>query len=226
MSALRLVLFDLDGTLADTAADIASAANRMLADAGRPLLSEDAVRSLVSSGARAIVRAGFASAPEDGEMERLVSRLFDYYAEQPAARTRPFPGLGEVIAEVGAGGLAWAVVTNKPERIATPIVSALGLRPDALFVIGGDSLPRRKPDPLPLLAACARAGVAPSEALYVGDAQIDVEAARAAGMEVAVAGFGYAPSRPEVAAWGPHLYLASVAELGRELSRRLSAGAS
>ena len=184
---LRLVLFDLDGTLADTAPDITRAVNMALAEAGLPPLSPAKVRERVSAGARAIVRAAFVQPPPDAEIAPIVERLFAHYAKRPAAETRPFPGIPELIEAIARGGARWAVVTNKPVRLAEPIVAALGLAPRALFVIGGDSLRERKPHPLPLLEACARVGTAPADALYVGDAEIDVRAARAAGMPVAVA---------------------------------------
>lgn len=223
MSVLRLVLFDLDGSLADTAADIANATNRVLAEAGCPGLSEKRVRALVSSGARAIVRSAFATPPSEEKVDQMVRKLFDYYAERPAAETRVFSGLRELIADLGTREIRWGVVTNKPQRLAMPIVAALDLSPEAVCIIGGDSLARRKPDPLPLVAACSQAGIDVSEAIYVGDARIDVEAARAAGMEIAVAGFGYAPPPSQIAPWDEHFYAGSVEELGRILLARTCA---
>lgn len=223
MSQLRLVLFDLDGTLADTAGDIARATNVVLEEAGRPPLTTTAVRALVSSGARAILRAGFETPPDEAEMERMVARLFDHYAVKPAADTRAFPGMPELIGAVAGQGAIWGVVTNKPARLAIPVVSALNLAPAAVCVIGGDSLAQRKPDPLPLVVACERAGVVPSEAIYIGDAEIDVRAAHGAGMEIAIAGFGYAPPVSEALRWGADFYFARVDELAHALLERLPA---
>lgn len=221
--ALGLVLFDLDGTLADTAPDIARALNLALAEARIPPLALAEVRARVSAGARAVVTAAFAAAPAPERLEALVDRLFAHYADAPAAATRAFPGMDRLVAQIAARGARWGVVTNKPERLAVPIVAALGLRPEPLLVIGGDSLAQRKPHPLPLLTACQRAGTAVTEALYVGDAEIDVRAARSAGMPVAIAGFGYAPGADEAAAWGPDLYAHDVEELWRHLAARLPA---
>ncbi|MGH8426719.1 MAG: HAD-IA family hydrolase [Gammaproteobacteria bacterium] len=217
---LRLALFDLDGTLADTAPDIARAVNLALSEIGRPPLALTTVRSLVSSGARALLRAGLdGAAPADADMERLLERLFAYYGEAPVVKTRVFSGLKPLIAELAESGIAWGVVSNKPIRLVEPIVVALGLAPAPVCVIGGDSLARKKPDPLPLLTACERASVEPGETIYVGDAEIDVLAARAAAMRVVIAGFGYAPPAAEVARWNPQpeFYVPTVAKLGRVL---------
>jgi len=224
--ALRLVLFDLDGTLADTAPDIARATNVVLAEAGRPPLPLARIRSIVSSGARALLRAGFENdTPSEAEIDGLAQRLFDVYAERPAAATTVFPGLAELIAELPGLGAGWGVVTNKPERLAGPIVAAFKLAPPPGCIIGGDTLAARKPDPLPLLEACRRADVAPAEALYVGDAEIDVRTARAAGMPVAVAGFGYAPAAQTVRTWQPDVIADSVDALRTALLERLAPAA-
>ncbi len=224
--SLRLILFDLDGTLADTAPDIARATNLALAEVNRPPLPLERVRSIVSSGARALIRAGLDDpSPEDDAIEPLVRRLFDFYLDRPAAETSAFTGLPEVIGEVGKLGTAWGVVTNKPERLARPIIDALAFNPAPGWVIGGDSLPTRKPDPMPLLAACRSAGVKPAEAIYVGDAAIDVQAARAAGMPVIIVGFGYAPGMETVRSWKPDAIAPAVADLRRMLVERIAAAA-
>lgn len=226
MSALRLVLFDLDGTLADTAPDIARAINRVLAESGRPPLPLARVREIVSSGARALLRAGFGDATlEEEELERLLQRLFVHYAARPAQATTVFAGLRELIGELAGHGVGWSVVTNKPERLARPIVGALELAPPPGCVIGGDTLAARKPEALPLVTACRRAGVEAAQAIYVGDAEIDVRAARAAGMPVAVAGFGYAPAAATVRAWEPDLIAADVAALRDYLLGRIATAA-
>lgn len=225
----KLVLFDLDGTLADTAVDIARATNRVLVEAGRPPLALGEVRARVSFGARALLRTGFDSPLTDPELERLLAQLFRYYAETPAIDTAVFPGLAELIREFATAGSRWGVVTNKPEALAVPIVAALGLEPAPVCIIGGDTSARKKPDPLPLREACRRAGVAPSETIYVGDAEIDARAASAAGMPLAVAGFGYAPARAETQSWcGNIRYAADAGELRRILclEEKISAGAS
>lgn len=214
--SLELVLFDLDGTLADTAADIARATNLALAEAGRSPLSVEHVRGLVSQGARRVLEAGYAPGEvEEATIDRLVERLFAHYAERPADETHVFDGLGAMVAELAQLGIRWGVVSNKPVALVEPIVAALGLQPDPVCTLGGDSTPRKKPDPLPLLHACELAGVAAERALYVGDAEIDVRAARAADMPVAIAGFGYAPESAAFDEWAPDCYATSVDELQR-----------
>lgn len=210
--SLRLVLFDLDGTLADTAVDIAHATNLALAEAGREPFSVEHVRSLVSSGARKLLASSYDHANE-GDIDRLAARLFHHYAERPATHTRVFSGLDTLIGEFAAHRLDWGVVSNKPAALVRPIIDALDFSSPPVCVLGGDSLATKKPDPLPLLHACEIAGAPPHEALYVGDAEIDVRAARAAGMPVAIVGFGYAPEESTVRGWEPDYYTATVESL-------------
>lgn len=211
--SLRLVLFDLDGTLADTAKDIALATNLALAEDGRPPLTVAQVRALVSSGARKLLASSVDGAASEADIDRLSARLFVHYGERPAIHTRVFAGLDTLIGEFAALDLAWGVVSNKPVALVRPIVAALNLTPAPVCVLGGDSLNAKKPTPLPLLHACRAAGVLPAETLYVGDAEIDVLAAQAAGMPIAIVGFGYAPEEATVRTWHPDCYAGSVAAL-------------
>ncbi len=211
--SLRLVLFDLDGTLADTAADIANATNLALAEAGRPPFTVEQVRALVSSGARKLITSGCDDSVGEKDIDHLMARLFEHYAERPAMHTRVFVGLDALIREFSARGLIWGVVSNKPVALARPIVDALALAPPPVCVLGGDSVATKKPDPLSLLHACKSAGIVAQETLYVGDAEIDVRAAQAAGIPSAIAGFGYAPNETTVRTWQPDYYVGSVASL-------------
>ncbi|MGH8127361.1 MAG: HAD-IA family hydrolase [Gammaproteobacteria bacterium] len=211
--SLRLVLFDLDGTLADTAEDIALATNLALAEDGRPPLTVAQVRALVSSGARKLLASSFDGDASEADIDRLSARLFAHYGERPAVHTRVFAGLDTLIAEFAEHDLLWGVASNKPVSLVRPIVDALKLTPAPVCVLGGDSVAEKKPDPLPLLHACEIAGVAAQETLYVGDAEIDVRAAQAAGMLIAIVGFGYAPDETTVRAWQPDCYAGSVAAL-------------
>lgn len=209
----RLVLFDLDGTLADTAPDIARVTNQVLAGADRPPLALEAVRARVSFGARELLRSGFDHTVEDEKLEALLKQLFAAYAEAPALHATVFPGLETAIGDLSAAGIRWGIVSNKPEALVRPIVAALALPDKPVCVAGGDTFARKKPDPLPLIEACRLANVPPAETVYVGDAIIDAEAARAAGMPLIVAGYGYAPSQTDLADWGEVLYAADPREL-------------
>ncbi len=212
--SLQLVLFDLDGTLADTAVDIARATNLALAEAGREPLSIEHVRARVSMGARRLIVSSYAEGEaSEEEINHLTSRLFAYYTEVPARHTRVFEGVEDLLGDLGRMDVPWGVVSNKPETLVQPIVTTLALDPAPVCMMGGDSTVRKKPDPLPLLHACEMAGAEPARTLYVGDAEIDVQAARAAGMPVAIAGFGYAPEAGIVNTWGPDCYADSVATL-------------
>ncbi len=212
---LRLVLFDLDGTLADTAPDITTAANRALAEIGRGPLPLERVRECVSSGSRPILHLGLTPAEQKDEslLTQLSQRLFAHYAADPVSATRLFAGLDSLLQNLATRRIIWGVVSNKPESLAQATLAGLSPAPMPSCLIGGDTLPRQKPDPLPLLEACRRCGVAPENTLYVGDARVDVLAARAASIPVAVAGFGYAPEPAIVATWAPDYYADNVASL-------------
>lgn len=211
----QAVLFDLDGTLADTAADITEVLNRVLIEAGRPPLSVEHVRARVSNGARELLRSGFDRPLGDAELSALQQRLLAYYSESPATRTTLFPGIEAVLGQLAAARCPWGIVSNKSESLVVPIVASLDFPCEPVCLIGGDSCARKKPDPLPLVQACMQAGIAPSDAVYVGDARIDAQAARAAGIPFVVAGYGYAPPRAEARAWGGPAYAGNAAELRR-----------
>lgn len=200
---IRAVFFDLDGTLLDTAPDMASCLNALLEEAGRAPLPLARIRPVVSHGATALVRLGFGLGPEDGEaFEHLRRRFLALYHRRLARETRLFPGMDSVLEALEAEGRSWGVVTNKPARFTEPLLNALGLDTRAACIVSGDTAPARKPDPRPLLHACGVTGVLPEECVYVGDARRDVEAAHAAGMPAAVALFGYLGETDEPAAWG------------------------
>ncbi len=221
----RLVLFDLDGTLADTAPDIARVTNQVLAEAGRPPLSLSQVRATVSFGARALLLSGFDKTPEEIYIQQLLGKLFLLYSKEPSRETRAFPGLAELISSMAGHDILWGVVTNKPAALAAPIVAALGVAPPPACLIGGDTFPRKKPDPMPLIEACRQVGVTPDEAFYVGDANIDAQAAGAAGLPFVVAGFGYAPPRSAVRSWGKLQYAGDAAALARIVGLRMEPAA-
>jgi phosphoglycolate phosphatase len=188
--AVRAVLFDLDGTLLDTAPDMIGALNALRAERQLAPLAYDKLRGQVSHGAAGLVRRGFAEAGE-AEFAVLRARFLELYGGRVAASTRPFPGALELLETLEGRGIVWGVVTNKPQWLTTPLLEALGLAARAGTVVCGDTLPERKPNPLPLLHAASQLAHAPAECVYVGDAERDMLAARAAGMRALVAGFGY-----------------------------------
>jgi phosphoglycolate phosphatase len=196
-NSIDAVLFDLDGTLLDTAPDLAAALNALRESEGLAALAFEEIRPHVSHGGAALVRLGFPQA-RDARFEGLRARLLDFYRRDMPRATQLFPGLDEVLGELERSGKPWGVVTNKPHWLTHPLLAALGLTARAGCIVSGDTLTERKPHPLPLLHAAMLVGRDPSRCLYVGDAERDVVAARAAGMRSLVAGYGYlgASDRP------------------------------
>ena len=191
------ILFDLDGTLLDTAADIALALSRAMADRGLPAPGVDAVRQMIGRGAPGLVdRASLALGLglQDARKAELVEGFFHHYGrlhEVDECVAQPYDGAREALAALHAQGLPLAVVTNKQQRFARGLLDRLSLSPFLRLVVGGDTCERRKPDPQPLLWACAQLGVAAGQTLMVGDSVNDVAAARAAGMPVVCVPYGY-----------------------------------
>ena len=201
---VRTVLFDLDGTLADTAPDLANALNAVLVANGREPLPFETIRPAVSHGGMALIRLGFNLEPDNPDFEPLRRQLLEHYAAHIADETQLFPGMENVLEALEADGRNWGVVTNKPGWLTEPLLDALGLLPRAACVVSGDTLPERKPDPAPLHHACRLAGSQTAECVYIGDAERDILAGRQAGMPTLVARFGYLgeDDRPET--WGAH----------------------
>ena len=211
--ATRAVLFDLDGTLADSAPDLAAALNRMRVEEGMPPLPPASTRHLTSSGARGLLKAGFGMDPADPRYEEYKSRFLDYYEQGLCVHTRLFPGTGELLDDLEARGIVWGIVTNKAARFTTPLVSLLRLAGRAACVVSGDTTPHSKPHPAPLLHAAAAIGVPAVECMYVGDDLRDVQAARAAGMRSVAVSFGYLGDGEGPASWGADLLIDSPTEL-------------
>ncbi|MDZ7786643.1 MAG: phosphoglycolate phosphatase [Halofilum sp. (in: g-proteobacteria)] len=226
MSEVDTVLFDLDGTLVDTAPDMTRALDRVLADAGRPPLPAELVRPHVSRGAAGLLALAFGDTLAEAERERLRADFLRYYREQLATASRPFPGMPELLARIEGAGMAWGVVTNKPGWLTVPLLDELGLAARAACIVAGDTLERRKPDPAPLLHACERAGTRPRRAVYVGDDERDVIAGRRAGMRTYVALFGYLGDGSRPGDWGATALVATPADLWPHLRPAASAEAS
>ena len=183
------VLFDLDGTLADTAPDLAAAVNRLRSDQGKEPLPIERLRPFASAGARGLVFAGLGVKPGDAEYDGLREAFLEYYAERTCVETRLFPGVDALLAEIGRRGLAWGIVTNKALSFTERIVVQLGLAPAC--VVGGDSTPHLKPHPASLLLAAQQLGLAADACCYLGDDLRDIQAARAAGMRPVAVEWGY-----------------------------------
>lgn len=199
---IEAVLFDLDGTLVDTAPDMARTVNSMRARRGLAPVNAVDVRPYVSRGARGMITAAFGMTADDPDFGAMRDEFLDLYADNLCIDSRLFPGMGKVLGELEASGIQWGVVTNKYERFARPLIEQLGLGDRAGVIVGGDTCARPKPFPDPLLHAAAQLAVSPMSTLYVGDDERDVQAARAAGMPVIVAGYGYLGDGPPPAQWG------------------------
>ena len=189
--SIRTVLFDLDGTLLDTAPDLADALNTVLVEEHRAPLPYEEIRGVVSHGGMALIRLGFGIPPADPDFEPLRQRLLEIYRANIASKTRPFPGMTELLDELERRGLNWGVVTNKPGWLTDPLMRQLALYDRAVCVVSGDTLNERKPHPAPMLHACEQAGSLPAQCVYVGDAERDIEAGNNAHMHTLVALFGY-----------------------------------
>ena len=218
--AIRTILFDLDGTLLDTAPDLAAALNTVLRENRRAPLPYEAIRPVVSHGGRALVELGFGLAPSDPGFETLRQRLLVVYRAQLSVLTRPFPGMEALLQALDTRGLNWGVVTNKPAWLTDPLLQDLGLFERAACVVSGDTLEQRKPHPAPMLHACARAGSTPGECVYLGDAQRDIEAGNSAGMDTLVALFGYIQEADAPHTWGASAAISTPGELLDWLDRR------
>ena len=199
---MQAVLFDFDGTLADTAPDLAGAVNRMRNERGLHSLPLEELRVHASSGARGLLRAGFGIQPADDGYEPMRDTFLAYYAEALCVHTRLFEGVPELLAAIESRGLPWGIVTNKATRFTHPIVDHLGLQRRAACVVCGDTTPHPKPHPAPLLHAAGHMGVDPQSCIYVGDDLRDIQAARAAGMAACAVEYGYSG----VDTAGPHTW--------------------
>ncbi|HEY8879958.1 MAG TPA: HAD-IA family hydrolase [Roseateles sp.] len=210
-SHLRAVLFDLDGTLIDSAADLAAAANAMRVDRGLAPLPLAQYRPHGGSGARGMLAQAFDVVPGQAGYEELKREFLDRYERLMYDSTRPFSGVEAELRGLSESGLAWGIVTNKAERFALPLAKALGLMAGA--IVGGDTTGHTKPHPAPLLEAARRLGVTPEACLYVGDDERDILAGRAAGMATAAATWGYLGHGGEFRHWGADLELTAPGEL-------------
>ena len=212
MTASQAVLFDLDGTLADTAPDLAAAVNRMRFEQGLGLLPVERLRPFASAGARGLVHAGFGIKPDDADYPALREAFLELYAERTCEQTRLFPGIGELLDQLESREIAWGLVTNKATHFTEKIVAALKLRPDC--VVCGDTTAHLKPHPASLLHAAKQLNLPCKECFYLGDDLRDMTAARAAGMRPIAVEWGYHhPDSGSPGAWDAEAIIAHPRDL-------------
>jgi len=215
----RAALFDFDGTLADTAADLGAALNHLRAKKGMAALPVETVKPFASMGARGMLRVGFGLKPEAPEYLELREAFLRRYQENIFQETRLFPGMDKLIAELGRRGIAWGIVTNKATRFTEILVRRLALEPDV--VTCGDSTPHLKPHPASLLLAAEKLKILPEKCFYLGDDLRDIQAARAAGMRSVAVTWGYpSPDNDGPASWNADALIDQPAELLHHLEGR------
>lgn len=210
---IRAVLFDLDGTLVDSAPDLGAAADKMRVDRGLPSLPLDRYRPMAGAGARGMLGEAFGITPEHPDFPALREEFFTNYEACMTQRTHAFEGIPALVQALCEQRLLWGVVTNKSERFALPLTRAMDLFSTAGVVVGGDTTPHAKPHPAPLLEAAQRIGVAPHQCIYVGDDERDIVAGLAAGMGTVAASYGYLGNKTDTASWGAHASINSPVEL-------------
>lgn len=204
MSRYRAVLFDLDGTLLDTAPDFVWCLNTLLQRHHRPQLAEAEIRTIVTDGSAGLIARAFDCTPDQPRFEAVRAEFLDIYRANLSRHTRPFPGIAELLARLGASGTAWGVVTNKPSRYALPLLADMALQPGPGTIICPDHVSLPKPDPEAVLLACQHLGVAPQEAIMIGDHRRDIEAGRNAGTITVAAAYGYLDAGEDPDLWQAH----------------------
>lgn len=204
---VKAVLFDLDGTLIDSAPDLGAAADRMRVARGLPSIPLETYRPMAGAGARGMLGIAFGLKPEDAEFPALREEFFANYERAMTERTVAFEGVAELISTLTRRQLTWGVVTNKAMRFAGPLTRGMPLFATARTVVGGDTTPRAKPHPDPLLEAARQIGVRPQECVYVGDDERDIAAGKAAGMATVAATYGYLGRNSEYQRWGADTHI-------------------
>jgi len=196
------ILFDLDGTLADTAQDLVFTLNKLLQGEGHQPLPFEQVRPVVTNGANALIELGFGEHLPAEKLKQLAAEFLDIYQCHLTHKTVLFPGMAELLVTLEGRGQLWGVVTNKPSWLTDPLMEELGLAQRAACIVSGDTVEHKKPDPQPMFHACEVMGVSAAECIYVGDARRDIEAGQRAGMKTIVALFGYINDADDPSTWG------------------------
>ena len=213
LNNIDAVLFDLDGTLIDSAPDLGAAADKMRTDRGLPSLPLAQYRPMAGAGARGMIGVAFGVSQQHAEFESLKEEFFANYEACMTLRTYAFEGVAEMLAGICQAGLKWGVVTNKSERFTLPLTRSMLLFNSAQTIISGDTTPHAKPHPAPLLEAARRLNVAVDRCAYVGDDERDIIAGRAAGMPTVAAAYGYLGTNADTAGWNADATIVSPSEL-------------
>ena len=198
---ITTVFFDLDGTFADTAPDLAAALNQLLTEHGQPTLPLEIIRPTVSLGGNAMIQLAFTIDESASEFPMLRQRFLDIYNQRMHSSTKLFPGIDEVIQTLESAQILWGIITNKPAWLTEPLMQELNMEKRAACIISGDTTNHRKPHPAPMHHACKMTNSEPAHTLYVGDAQRDIDAGRAAGMHTLIAQYGYINADEDPSQW-------------------------
>ena len=210
---IQAVLFDLDGTLLDTAPDFLIATNRLLERKGMPLLPAESIRRLVTHGSAGIVQKVFELDEKHPDFEPIRQELLTLYMANLADQTRPFQGITELLSTLGQQHIPWGIVTNKPESFTLAILEQLPLYPAPSTIVCPDHVTKTKPDPESVILACHQLGVSPGKSIYIGDHQRDIEAGLRAGTTTIAAAYGYIDDDEDPASWGAHYTVISATQL-------------
>jgi 2-phosphoglycolate phosphatase len=216
---VEAVLFDLDGTLIDSAPDLGAAVDKMRVARGLPSLPLEHYRPMAGAGARGMIGLGFGMTPEHPDFEAMKEEFFVNYENCMTERTRIFDGVVDMVNALVAQGLAWGVVTNKSSRFTDPLTAAMPLFASARAIVSGNTTPHAKPHPEPLFEAARRLRIDPARCVYVGDDERDIVAGLAAGMGTVAATYGYLGAQADISRWNAHLHIDSPLDLLKSLNQ-------
>jgi len=213
MGRINTVLFDLDGTLIDTAPDMANALNILLQEEDCEILPFQTIRPVVSNGSAALVQLGFPDLKENATVERLKKRYLKIYEDKLCVDSVLFPGMQQLIEHINDQQMRWGVVTNKPGWLTEPLMQQIGLAENAACIVSGDTTNNRKPHPEPMYLACKQSGSRPENCIYIGDALRDIQAGNNAGMRTVVANYGYIGEGENTKNWGADFHIDNPREI-------------